>query len=99
VAETTLTDFYRHHTNELRKKRSKIRRHDFQILTKIGKGGFGDVSQKCSQKVMKKVYLCRNVKTNAVFAMKRLKIAFIKAKNKVKKLFCLYSFLDISHST
>ena len=39
-AGAMLSDFFRHHTNELRKRRSKIRRHDFQVLAKIGKGNF-----------------------------------------------------------
>jgi len=61
---------FQEETNRLRKRRCRVRAYHFQIVTKIGKGGFGDV------------FLCRHNKTGEVYAMKRIKRAFMEAKNK-----------------
>jgi hypothetical protein len=43
-----LKQHFHRESNKLRRRASKSRAKDFQILSKIGKGGFGDVrSYKC----------------------------------------------------
>eukprot|EP01117_Protostelium_nocturnum_P012015 TRINITY_DN439_c0_g1_i1.p1 TRINITY_DN439_c0_g1~~TRINITY_DN439_c0_g1_i1.p1 ORF type:complete len:929 (+),score=352.61 TRINITY_DN439_c0_g1_i1:204-2990(+) len=62
--------FFQEESSRLRKRRSRMIANDFQILARIGRGGFGDV------------FLCRHKKTNEVYAMKRIKRNFIEKTNK-----------------
>eukprot|EP01119_Soliformovum_irregulare_P020195 TRINITY_DN6505_c0_g2_i7.p1 TRINITY_DN6505_c0_g2~~TRINITY_DN6505_c0_g2_i7.p1 ORF type:complete len:723 (+),score=204.93 TRINITY_DN6505_c0_g2_i7:82-2250(+) len=64
-----LQNHFQEETDRLRKRRTQSRVHDFQILTRIGRGGYGDV------------FLCKHKKTGAVYAMKRMDKKHVASKN------------------
>ncbi|PRP75540.1 hypothetical protein PROFUN_09026 [Planoprotostelium fungivorum] len=68
--KTKETQFLREESDRLRKRRSRMSSMNFQILARIGRGGFGDV------------FLAQHKKNGEVNAMKRIKRSFIDSNNK-----------------
>eukprot|EP01029_Cantina_marsupialis_P028844 TRINITY_DN778074_c0_g1_i1.p1 TRINITY_DN778074_c0_g1~~TRINITY_DN778074_c0_g1_i1.p1 ORF type:complete len:483 (+),score=131.08 TRINITY_DN778074_c0_g1_i1:151-1599(+) len=69
--EQLRSDLRRHEVEEMRALRKRYTRDDFDMLTKIGKGGFGDV------------WLVKDKRTGGIFAMKIMLKEAMVVKNRV----------------
>jgi len=69
-----LEKHFQKETQLLRRKRKKLKLEDFEILERIGKGGFG------------KVYLCRDKFSNEIVALKKISKSIILERNKVEAI-------------
>ena len=64
-------DIYHRNSQKSRKKREKQTIHDYESLSIIGRGAFGEV------------HVCREIKTGKIFAIKKMKKDVLAQKNQV----------------
>ena len=64
-------DIYHRNSQKSRKKREKQTIHDYESLSIIGRGAFGEV------------HVCREIKTGKIFAIKKMKKDILAQKNQV----------------